>query len=80
MRLTLAATLIIGAALLWLAARRERSRVPRWVPTLAVAIASLGVSVGVATQPGIGWSISSICFSLIAIILILLVLRDMIRR
>ena len=80
MRLTLSATLIIGAALLWYTSRRERSRIPRWVPTLAVAIASLGVSVGVATQPGIGWSISSICFSLIAIILILLVLRDMIRR
>lgn len=80
MRLTLAATLIIGAALLWFSARRERARVPRWVPMLAVAIASLGVSVGVATRPGIGWSISSICFSLIAIILILVVLRDMIRR
>ena len=80
MRLTRAATLIIGAALLWYTSRRERSRIPRWVPTLAVAIASLGVSVGVATQPGIGWSISSICFSLIAIILILVVLRDMIRR
>jgi hypothetical protein len=80
MRLTLAATLILGGALLWFSARRERSRVPRWVPTLAVAMASLGVSVGVATQPGIGWSISSICFSLIAIILIVLVLRDMVRR
>jgi hypothetical protein len=80
MRLMLAATLIIGAGLLWYTSRRERSRIPRWVPTLAVAIASLGVSVGVATQPGIGWSISSICFSLIAIILILVVLRDMIRR
>lgn len=80
MRFMLAATLIIGGAALWLAARRERSRVPRWVPTLAVAIASLGVSVAVATQPGIGWSISSICFSLIAIILIVVVLRDMLRR
>ena len=80
MRLTLAATLVIGAALLWFSSRRERSRIPRGVPTLAVAIASLGVSVGVATHPGIGWSISSICFSLIAIILILVVLRDMIRR
>jgi hypothetical protein len=80
MRLTLAATLIIGAALLWVFSRRERAGVPRWVPTLAVAIGSLGVSVAVATQPGIGWSISSICFSLIAIILIVVVLRDMIRR
>jgi hypothetical protein len=50
------------------------------VPTLAVAIASLGISVGVASRPGIGWSISSICFSLIAIILILTVIRDMLKR
>jgi hypothetical protein len=80
MRLALAATLIVGALLLWFASRRERSRVPPWVPTLAIAIASLGVSVAVATQPGIGWSISSICFSLIAIILIIVVIRDMLRR
>ena len=80
MRLPLAATLIVGAALLWFVSRRERSRVPRWVPTLAIAIASLGVSVAVASEPGIGWSISSICFSLIAIVLILLVIREILRR
>ena len=80
MRLPLAATLIVGAALLWLASRREKSRVPPWVPTLAIAIASLGISVAVASRSGIGWSISSICFSLIAIILILLVIREMLRR
>jgi hypothetical protein len=80
MRLPLAATLLVGAALLWLASRREAARVPAWVPTLALAIASLGVSVGVASRPGIGWSISSICFSLIAIILILVVIRDMLKR
>lgn len=80
MRLTLAATLILGSALLWIASRREKARVPRWVPTLALAIGSLGVSVAVATRSGIGWSISSICFSLIAIILILVVMRDMLRR
>jgi len=80
MRLPLAATLIVGAALLWFASRSERSRVPRWVPTLAIAIASLGVSVAVASEPGIGWSISSICFSLIAIVLILVVIREILRR
>ena len=80
MRLPLAATLVVGAALLWLSSRRDQSRVPRWVPTLAIAIASLGVSVAVASQPGIGWSISSICFSLIAIILILVVIREILKR
>ncbi|HEX5073516.1 MAG TPA: hypothetical protein VFW03_09930 [Gemmatimonadaceae bacterium] len=80
MRLPLAATLVVGAVLLWFASRREQSRVPRWVPTLAIAIASLGISVAVASQPGIAWSVSSICFSLIAIILILVVIREILRR
>jgi len=80
MRLVLAATLVIGAILLWFASRRERTRVPRWVPTLAVAIGALGISTAAASQPGLGWSISSICFSLIAIILIVTVIRDMLRR
>ena len=80
MRLTLAATLLIGAIALWLASRHEKSRVPKWVPTLAVAIGALGLSTAAASQPGIAWSISSICFSLIAIILILLVIREILRR
>ena len=80
MRLVLAATLVVGAILLWFASRRERTRVPRWVPTLAVAIGALGLSTAAASQPGLGWSISSICFSLIAIILIVTVIRDLLRR
>ena len=80
MRLVLAATLVAGAILLWFASRRERTRVPRWVPTLAVAIGALGISTAAASQPGLGWSISSICFSLIAIILIVTVIRDLLRR
>ena len=80
MRLVLAATLVVGAILLWFASRHERTRVPRWVPTLAVAMGALGISTAAASQPGLGWSISSICFSLIAIILIVTVIRDMLRR
>jgi len=80
MRLGLAATLLVGAALLWYTSRREQSRVPTWVPTLAIAIGALGLSTAAASQPGVGWSISSICFSLIAIILIVMVLRDILRR
>jgi len=61
--------------------RRDASgRECLWVPTLAVAIGALGISTAAASQPGLGWSISSICFSLIAIILIVTVIRDMLRR
>lgn len=80
MRLTLSLTLLVGAALLWVVSKRERGKVPRWVPTLAVAIAALGLSTAASTQVGLAWSISSICFSIIAIVLILLVLRDILRR
>ena len=80
MRLTLAATLLVGAVLLFVSSRREKSRVPTWVPTLAVAIGALAISTAAATRPGVGWSISSICFSLIAIILIVTVIRDILRR
>jgi len=79
-QLVLAATLVAGALLLWFTSRRERSRVPRWVPSLAIAIGALGLSVAASSRPGVGWSISSICFSLIAIVLILTVLRDILRR
>jgi hypothetical protein len=36
--------------------------------------------VAVASRPGLGWSISSICFSLIAIVLILVVIREILKR
>ena len=80
MRLVLAVTLVLGALVLGVASRRERTRVPRWVPPLAIAIGALGLSTAAASQPGLGWSISSICFSLIAIILIVTVIREMLRR
>ena len=80
MPLALSATLIVGAALLWVASSRERSRVPRWLPSLAIAIGALGLSVAASSRPGVWWSISSICFSLIAIVLILLVIRDILKR
>ena len=79
-RLALSATLLVGAILLWLASKREQSRVPSWVSTLAIAVGALGLSTAAATRPGVGWSISAICFSLIAIVLILVVIRDMLRR
>ena len=80
MRLTLAATLLLGAALLWFTSRRERGRVPQWVPVLAVAIAALGLSTAASTRVGLALSVSSICFSVIAIVLILVVIREILRR
>lgn len=80
MRLSLALLLIGGGLVLWLASQRERASVPPWMPRLALALGALGVSTLAATRPGVSWSISSICFSVIAIVLIATVLRDILRR
>lgn len=59
----------------------QRNR-PPWVARLGLALGSLGLSVLANTQRarGISWSISSICFSIIAIVLIVWVLRDNLHR
>ena len=79
-RVALGVLLLAGGGLLLVTARRERGLVPPWVPRLATAILALGISALATTQRGLGWSISSICFSLIAIILIATVLRELTRR
>ncbi|HEU4629629.1 MAG TPA: hypothetical protein VFS08_07770 [Gemmatimonadaceae bacterium] len=60
----------------------EQRRRPPWVARLGLALGALGLSVLAATQRarGISWSISSICFSLVSIVLIVWVLRDNLRR
>jgi len=72
-------TLLAGGAL-WFSARRERAAVPPWLPRLAVAIVALGLGTLAATGPGFWWSVSSISFSLIAIVLLLWVIIDTLRR
>jgi hypothetical protein len=60
----------------------EQRRRPPWVPRLGLALGALGLAVLANTQRarGISWSISSICFSVVAIVLIVWVLRDNLRR
>ena len=77
------AAFLAGATLLFLTtpglARGARGR-PAWLQRLAGAVGALGLSVLASTRPGLGWSVSSICFSLIAIVLLVTVLRAQIRR
>ena len=72
-------TLAAGVAL-WLAARWERAIVPAWVPRLAVGVSFLGLSTLAATRQEPAWSYVSIACSLVAIIMIVRVIRDMLRR
>jgi hypothetical protein len=73
------ATLAAGVALL-VTTRRERADVPPWTPRLALAVTALGLATLAATRPGLAWSISSISFSLIAIVLLAWVIIDILRR
>ena len=72
-------TLVAGLALL-VSTRVERQVLPPWMPRLAVAVCALGVATLAARQPGLGWSVSAIAFSLVAIVLIVLVLAENLRR
>jgi hypothetical protein len=73
------ATIAIGLTLV-VTSRLEREAVPAWLPRLAVAVTSLGAGTLASTRPGVGWSFASIGFSLVAIVLLLLVIRDTLRR
>ena len=72
-------TLVIGLTLV-VTSRLERDAVPSWMPRLALAVTALGVGTLASTRPGIAWSVSSISFSLVAIVLLLLVIRETLRR
>ena len=72
-------TVVIGLTLL-VTSRVQRDAVPPWLPRLALAVTALGVGTLAATRPGIAWSLSSISFSLVAIVLLVLVIRETLRR
>lgn len=74
-------TFLLGAALWWLASQTARGRLwPTWTRRLGVALLSLGLSTLAQTQSGLWWRISSMCFSLVAIVLLVWVLRENMRR
>jgi hypothetical protein len=84
-RVLLGATLFVLGAALWFFGRGAGQgdpprRVRASIPRLGVALGSLGLSVMASAQPGVAWSVSSICFSLIAIVLLLTVVREALRR
>lgn len=80
MQLVLGVLTFVGGATLWYVAQRDRDVVPRWVMRLALGLTALGLSTLARTQDGVAWSISSICFSLIAIVLLANVIMEVLRR
>lgn len=85
MRLWLGAvTFVVGAAVwFWAGGRFGAPRdtpSPPWIARFGLALGALGLAVLASTQPGVHWAISSICFSVVAIVLLGWVLRDNLRR
>ena len=72
-------TLVAGIAL-WFSAKRERADVPRWLPRLAIAIGTLGASTILSTRLGVAWSIASSSLSVVAIVLIATVMREILKK
>jgi hypothetical protein len=72
-------TLGIGVTLI-VASYVERRSVPRWLPRVAIATTALGLGTLVAQRPGIGWSIVSSAFSLVAIALLISVIVGMVGK
>ena len=85
-RLVVGAVAFVAGALLWFFSRGRpvaaaTTPVPvATLPRVGLALSALGLATLASTQPGVAWSVSSICFSLVAIVLIVTVLRDSLRR
>jgi len=68
-------TFLVGCAL-WYRSRRSGARFPARITRLGLGTGALGLGALAMTQPGMFWIISSICFSIVAIVLIGWVLLD----
>lgn len=85
-RLAIGIVVFVSGAALWFFSRRRAAAAPdprtpaASLPRLGLAMGALGLSVLASTQPGLGWSVSSICYSLFAILLLVRVVRDSLRR
>jgi hypothetical protein len=70
----------MGGALLWRYSARPGRPGPPWLGRLGLAMASLGIGTLAMTQAGLAWAISSICFSLIAIVHLVTILWELLRK
>lgn len=84
MRLWLGIVTFVAGAAVWFVTGApffaRRRAYPPWAPRFGLAMGALGLSVLASTRPGLSWDISSIGFSIVAIVLFAWVLLDTARR
>lgn len=78
--LWLGITVFVSGGLLFRFARREPRRGPPWLARLGLAMGALGIATLAMTQQGLPWTLSSICFSIIAIVYLATVLIELLRK
>lgn len=72
-------TFLVGVGL-WYRSQTASGRGPPWLGRLGLGAGALGISTLAMTQPGLSWTISSICFSIVAIALLAWVIVEALRR
>lgn len=80
MRLWLGIITFVGGAVLWFQARNATSPTAPALQRIGLGAAALGLSTLARTQMGLAWDISSIAFSIVAIVLIASTLPHFLRR
>ena len=80
MRLWIGIGTFLAGVALWYRSTRIPGRGPPWLGRLGLGTSALGVSTLAMTQPGISWIVSSICCSLVAMVLLVSVIADTFRR
>ena len=80
MRLWIGIVTFVAGVGLWYRTQRAPGRGPPWLGRLGLGAGALGISTLAMTQPGLSWTISSICFSIVAIALLAWVIVEALRR
>lgn len=80
MRFLIGAVLFVAGVALFVSARRERDHVLPGMPRLGIGVAALGLASMTLTLGTFAWNIVSIVFGAIAVVLLLSVMIQQLRR
>ena len=69
-RLFVGIALFVTGALVWRLATSGTLAGPPWLPRLGLGVGSLGLGTLALTQPGLWWSVASILFGAVAVVLL----------